>query len=390
MSQSSFFGCASVRSRAQDDVASAQRACRRPRWFRVLLSLLCVAALAACAEASYYLQSVRGHAQVVLATEPIAGLLRSGHISTTLRQRLELAQKLRRFASAELGLPDNSSYQRYADLGRKQVVWNVVAAPAYSLELKTWCFPVVGCVAYRGYFEQASAQQMASELEAQGYDVEVYGVPAYSTLGWLNWLGGDPLLNTWIFYSDAELARLMFHELAHQALYVGSDTVFDESFATAVARLGTLQWLNANADARQRAQFDTAEQRSAAFKALTRQTRERLQQLYAGADKPGVDTRQLAAAKARVMDAFRQDYAALKASWGGYDGFDDWVRRANNASLGAQAAYDDLVAGFEALFQQFGGRWPDFFEAARALAQLPKAARTQALQEHAARAAGGP
>ncbi len=384
-----FVGQTLWQCRAVAAVASATRGrCGYPG-MRVVLSLLLVATLGACAEASYYLQSVKGHAQMVLASEPIERMLRSGDISPALRQRLVVAQQLRRFASEELGLPDNASYQRYADLGRSHVVWNVVAAPAYSLQLKSWCFPVMGCVTYRGYFEQAAAQQVAADLAAQGYEVEVYGVPAYSTLGWLNWLGGDPLLNTWAFYSDAELARLMFHELAHQVLYVGSDTVFDESFATAVARLGTLHWLQTSADARQQAQFRDDEARRASFKALTRQFRKQLRQFYDSAEKPGGDATQRAARKLQLFQTFRRDYAALKSSWGGYDGYDDWVARANNASLGAQAAYDDLVAGFEALFKQLGGRWPDFFKAAQALAALPKEARAQALQEHAARAASG-
>lgn len=363
------------------------RLCGQPsgssRWYtswRTLLLLFLVATLGACAEASYYLQSVQGHAKVVLATEPVERLLTSDRTSPALRQRLELAQDLRRFASTKLGLPDNASYQRYADLGRSHVVWNVVAAPAYSLELKTWCFPVMGCVSYRGYFEHAAAQQQAAQLRAQGYDVEVYGVPAYSTLGWLNWLGGDPLLNTWIFYPDVELARLMFHELAHQVLYVGSDTVFDESFATAVAHLGTVQWLKFNADTGQQMQFEVDEQRRASFRALTRTVRSRLARAYDDAKKSGANAEQLAALKAELFEEFRRDYATLKASWGGYSGYDAWVERANNASLGAQAAYDDLVAGFERLFQQVDGRWPDFFDAARVLAQMPKAERTQVLQ----------
>ena len=354
------------------------------RTARVLLGIGLIAALGGCAEMSYYLQSIQGHTRLLLAAEPIDRLLLTPSTSSALRDRLRMAQRLRRYASEELSLPENTSYQRYADLGRSHVVWNVVAAPAYSLKLKTWCFPVMGCVAYRGYFEQEAAQQFAAQLRSQGLEVEVYGVPAYSTLGWMNWLGGDPLLNTWANYGDADLAKLMFHELAHQVLYVGSDTVFDESFATAVARLGTLQWLRQQSNPQLQLEFERLESRRASFRALTRSVRASLAQVYEGAEQSNAASDELARAKTRVFEQFRHDYAVLKTTWGGDGSYDAWVQQANNASLGAQAAYDDLVGGFEALFDSVGRRWPDFFKAAKALAQKPQSERTKALQHLAA------
>jgi predicted aminopeptidase len=185
------------------------------RILQILASLLLPALLGACADTRYYLQSLGGHLHLLQAARPVDQWLADQEVAPALKQRLALAQRIRRFAVTELQLPDNASYQRYADLQRRSAVWNVVAAPAFSLTLQTWCFPVAGCVTYRGYFSEAAARAKAQELAATGLEVSVYGVPAYSTLGWLNWAGGDPLLNTFIGYPEGELARMIFHELAH-------------------------------------------------------------------------------------------------------------------------------------------------------------------------------
>ncbi len=195
--------------------------------------------LSGCAELGYYWQSVDGQISLMAAARPVDDWLADSRTPAALKARLELARRIRRFAVTELDEPDNASYHRYADLHRSAVVWNLVAAPPYSLTLRTWCFPIAGCVGYRGYFQEAAAQREAARLRAQGLEVSVYGVPAYSTLGWLNWAGGDPLLSTFIDYPEGELARIIFRELAHQVLYVSGDTVFNESYATAVERLGS-------------------------------------------------------------------------------------------------------------------------------------------------------
>jgi len=163
--------------------------------------------------------------------------LQSDATPEALKERLRLAGRIRAFASQQLHLPDNPSYLSYANLDRPAAVWNVVAAPEWSLQPKQWCFPVAGCVSYKGYYDEAAAAQEAQQLAAQGLETAVQPVPAYSTLGWLNWAGGDPLLSTFIGYPEGELARLIFHELAHQVVYVAGDTAFNESFATAVERL---------------------------------------------------------------------------------------------------------------------------------------------------------
>lgn len=345
-----------------------------------LALLLAAAALAAgCARTSgpgYYWQSITGHADLMWRARPVADWLADPATPEPLRQRLELAQRMRAFAASELGLPDNASYRRYADLGRRAAVYNVVAAPPLSLELQTWCFPVAGCVGYRGYYREADARAFADSL-GDALEVAVYPVPAYSTLGWMNWAGGDPLLNTFIHYPEGELARLVFHELAHQVVYVKDDTAFNESFATAVERLGVQRWLAKASTPVTRAEYTAFDQRRTAFRQLTRTVRGRLQAVYAD---PALDDQAKRVRKQAVMDDFRREYDALKAFWGGFAAFDAWVARANNALLGAQGSYDRFVPAFEALFEREGGDFARFYDAVRTLAELPRAERHAALQ----------
>jgi predicted aminopeptidase len=331
----------------------------------------------------YYWQSVSGHLQLMQAARPVQDWLDDAHTPATLKQRLALTQRMRAFSITELALPDNASYRRYADLHRRAAVYNVVAAPALSLSLQTWCFPVVGCVGYRGYFDEADARLFAQSLP-DTLEVAVYPVPAYSTLGWMNWAGGDPLLNTFVGYPEGEVARLLFHELAHQVVYAKDDTRFNESFATAVERLGGERWLANEANESTRREYAVFDNRRRAFRELTRATRQSLETIYQDAT---LDDSQKLDRKAATMKTFRQNYAALKATWGGYAGLDPWVAQANNASFGAQAAYDDLVPGFMALFQREGQSFPRFYDAVRALADQPAAQRLATLQ---ALAASGP
>ncbi|MDE2456588.1 MAG: aminopeptidase, partial [Burkholderiales bacterium] len=214
-----------------------------------------------CSTAGYYAQALGGHLAVLRKSRPVSEWLADPATPAPLRARLELAERMRDYAVTALGLPDNASYRRYADLGRSAVVWNVVAAPELSLTLETWCFPVMGCVGYRGYYDKAAAEALGAELKAQGWEVEVYGVPAYSTLGWSNWLGGDPLLNTFIDWPDGELARLIFHELAHQVVYVKGDSTFNESFAVSVEQEGVKRWLAAHGTDEQRHEHEQAHAR---------------------------------------------------------------------------------------------------------------------------------
>lgn len=351
-------------------------------WGAVGLVLAATLALAGCADLPYYWQTVTGHIRIMEAAKPIDEWLQEPQTPERLRERLELARRIRAFASSVLKLPDNPSYTRYADLHRSAAVWNVVAAPAYSLDLKTWCFPVTGCIGYRGYYSEAQARSEAAQLAREGYETNAYPVSAYSTLGWMNWAGGDPILNTFVGYPEGELARIIFHELAHQTVYAKNDTTFNESFATAVERLGGELWLKTQASEQARKQYEAYDRRRREFRALSRATREKLQAVYDATDLTPQAREQ---AKQQVMAQFRADYEQMKARSGdaptAWRGYDRWVSEANNAFFGAQAAYDELVPGFEALFEQQGRDWRRFYAAVRALAEVPKAQRHAQLKE---------
>ena len=369
----------------------------RAAWLALGLAFVaCLPFLSGCADAGYYLQSASGHLALMRAAKPVVQWLDDAQTPPDLKARLALAQRIRRFAVTDLGLPDNPSYHRYADLHRRAVVWNVVAAPEFSLKLKTWCFPVTGCIGYRGYFDEAQARMLATELKAAGMEVSVYGVPAYSTLGWMNWAGGDPLLNTFIKYPEGELARLIFHELAHQVAYARDDTMFNESFATAVERLGGARWLARQGSQAARAEFEAHVSQRAQFRALTLATRRVLTDIYQVNSTVALDIQEQLAIKKIAMKDFRDQYAELKASWVASSGtvsgastaqfirYDAWVANANNASFGAQAAYDELVPDFEALFERMGmvpgDPWQRFYDAVKRLADMPTLERNRALK----------
>jgi predicted aminopeptidase len=337
--------------------------------------VMVVAALAVgCADTAYLLQSTTGHLKVIHAARPVQAWLADDSTPPALKQRLQLAQAIRRYAIDQLKLPDNASYQRFAQLPRRAVVWNVVAAPTYSLTLKTWCFPVAGCVGYRGYFDEQEAKAQADQLRAQGLEASVYGVPAYSTLGWTNWLGGDPLLSTFIHYPEGELARMVFHEMAHQVLYVKDDTAFNESFATAVERLGSAGWLATRAGPAAQAEYQAFDARAPGVQGSRRHDAQHAQgHLCLGARPVHCNSGQQEARKAAAYAEFRRSYALLKDQWSGDTRYDAWVANANNAAFGALAAYDDWVPAFENLFRrQRGSDWAAFYAAVRQIAELPR------------------
>ncbi len=335
---------------------------RLAAWLATALGLL---ALGGCSSIAYYAQAARGQFSMLAAARPIDDWLADPATPATLKERLRQARAMRAYASRELGLPDNRSYTRYADLHRAAAVWNVFAAPELSLQLKTWCYPLFGCAAYRGYFEHADAEALAGELRAQGWDAVALPVPAYSTLGWLD----DPLLSTFIQLPPAELARLIFHELAHQVVYVKDDTTYNESYATAVEREGVRRWLEAQGSEELRAGYRLYEERRAAFLGLMLDTRARLEALYAsGLAEEGRRRR-----KRELLDDLRRRYEALRdGPWGGWRGYDEYFSQAlNNAHLGAIGAYYDLVPAFEALIRREGGLGPRFYAEVKRIARLP-------------------
>ncbi len=339
------------------------------------LGALCLGS--GCADLGYYRQSAAGHLDLMRKARPVDDWLADPATPDALKQRLALAKQMRAFSVQMLKLPDNASYRAYADLQRTAAVWNVVAAPALSLQLETWCYPVTGCVGYRGYFDRAEADSLAASLRARGLDVYVYGVPAYSTLGWSNWFGGDPLLNTFVNGAEGDLARLIFHELAHQQLYVSDDTLFNESFATAVERIGTALWLQQHGDEASRAAFARLQAMRQDFRELTARTRDALDKVYRSADSDDTKRR----AKEDLLARMRAEYGMTKTQrWGGFAGYDNWFANANNASLGVLAAYNDRVGDFERLFVQQGRDFKRFYAEAARIGALPKAQRHATLR----------
>ncbi|HKS15197.1 MAG TPA: aminopeptidase [Pseudomonas sp.] len=342
------------------------------RFFRGFVPVLGALLLNGCASLGYYGQLAEGQWQLLRARAPVAALVDDPATDPALRQRLRQAEQARVFASARLKLPDNRSYRVYADLGRPYVVWNVFATPELSLEPQTHCFPVAGCVAYRGYYRQGAARGAAALLRQDGLDVYVGGVEAYSTLGWFD----DPLLAPMLAWGEERLASLIFHELAHQRFYVKDDTAFNESFATFVEQEGTRQWraargLPAAAD-------DSLRQRDQ-FIRLVMASRERLGVIYAG--PLSVEAKR--AAKQAEFGRLRAEYRQLReGEWGGVGRYDAWVNGPlNNAKLLPFGLYDQWVPAFAQVFRQVGEDWERFYERVEALGKLPVVQRKAALSE---------
>jgi predicted aminopeptidase len=332
-----------------------------PRLGRAVLAVLAALPLSGC----YLLESAAGQIELTNKEEPISQVLADPDTSPVLRRELTQVRDIREFASSELKLPDNGSYKSYADLGRRFVVWNVYAAPEFSVEPKTWCFPFVGCVAYRGYFDELEAQRYAYQLRREGYDVLVGGVAAYSTLGHFH----DPVLNTMLGWDESELAAIIFHELAHQLLYVPGDSAFNEAFATTVEREGVRRWLARQGRAIDEKDYAARDRRAREVADLVAQTRSRLKALYA----ESLSREQLRVAKSAEFDRLRAEYAALPGAESGYS----WLfgPDLNNAALSSVATYYDCVPGFEARLRAVDGDLPRFYEEARALAKEAPGAR---------------
>lgn len=351
---------------------------------RRALAALALAALGGCSAmeaADYYWQGAAGQMDILARAKPIPEVIGSSD-DAALRRRLVRVQEIRAFASRELALPDNASYTRYADLGRAFVVWNVFAAPELSLIARQWCFPVAGCVNYRGYFKEAEAREEAARLAALGDDVWVSGVPAYSTLGYFD----DPVLSTFVAWPETEVARMVFHELAHQVVYVKDDSTFNESFAATVEDEGVRRWLRAQDDPKLTAEFERNERLREMFRTLTRDARDELATLY---ESVATDEARRTG-KSAVLGRMRRAYEEAKAGAPGLAGYDRWFAGAgnagpNNASLVSVALYTGQVPAFRALLAEAGGDLPRFYERVKVVGALPKAEREAVL----ARALGG-
>jgi predicted aminopeptidase len=347
--------------------------------------LAAAALLSGCQTARYYGQAIRGQCEILARRQPITEVIADPQTSPELRERFRLVLMLRSFAEEQLGLPVGSDYLDYVDLQRPYAVWNVYAAPEFSLEPKTWWFPIVGRLKYRGYFSEQSAREYAEQLRAQQYDVHVEGVRAYSTLGWFS----DPVLNTFIGLKDSDLAELLFHELAHQRLFISGDTDFNEAFATVAAEEGVRRWWLAHGNQSAYEEYKDDLWRNVQFVHMIRDTRQKLEALYnrsasqtAGASLEKHDQARLRQEKERMFDELREAYAKLKVLWGGYSGYDRWFQGPlNNAQINTIAIYYDLMPSFQALLRKHGGNLEAFYNAVEALGKLEPSERHRLLRD---------
>ncbi len=334
--------------------------------------LLIAAALQGCETSKFYLQAAVGQGAILWKSRPIGAVERDPRTSVEVKRKLALASEIRSFARGTLKLPAEGRYTRYTDLKRPYVSWVVFAAPEFSVEAKTWSYPLVGKLEYRGYFSERDAQEEGDRLKARGFEVCVDGVEAYSTLGWFH----DPVLNTFLRRTDAEFAELLFHELTHVRIFLPGDTEFNEALATANAEAGVRRWLEARGDLTALKKYEATRARERKVVRLLLRTREKLKSVYASGEDPG----QMRREKARVFDEMRQEYRKLSRRLPG----DARRERAfakpwNNARLNTVAAYYTLVPAFERLIAQTGNDPERFYAALSSLRKLGKAQRRLAL-----------
>lgn len=330
----------------------------RLRYVAIVAVVVATGLLSSCSTNStlgYYRQSIVGHTSLMLARKPIDKVLRSA--DEKLAQRLQRAIAIRRFASDSLGLPDNNSYTSYVQLKTDLPIWNVVAAEEFSLRAKQWCYPVVGCASYRGYYHKADAQSYATLMQQRGYETTLAGATAYSTLGWF----ADPLTSAMFRRGDAALAELIFHELAHQQLYVKNDSRFNEAFASTVGEQGAITWLTMTGQQDLLKRYLRELKVREDFLQLLQNTKSQLQQVYQS-DKSLPEKRKL---KQQLFVQLQQQYQQLKADkWNNHGWYDGWFKQPlNNARFVAIATYRDLVPSFVQLFERCGGDFSRFYRA---------------------------
>jgi predicted aminopeptidase len=340
----------------------------------VFWGLFISATLAGCQTVQYYSQAISGQQRILQSRQPISKITADPNSSEILRQRLTFIMDVRAFAEDELQLPVANNYLTYVDLKRPYVVWNVVATPEFSMVPKTWCYPFVGCAAYRGYFAEADAYQYAKSLKNQGYDVHVGGVTAYSTLGWFD----DPVLSTFIRRSKASTAALLFHELAHQVFYVSDDTTFNESFATFVEQEGLRRWQKSSGNSTIYGEYLNNYRRQQQFVRLVLEYRQKLELLYQTDLAPTPKRIE----KASIFADLRNEFSHLKTRHTGMAAYDDWMNRPlNNAKISGVVAYHDFVPAFSKILAEKNGDLAQFYEACRQLAQKKKGERHRILKD---------
>lgn len=340
----------------------------------VFWGLFLSTALTGCQTIQYYNQAISGQHRILQRRQPISKITADPNSSEILRQRLTFIMDIRAFAEDDLHLPVANNYLTYVDIKRPYVAWNVVATPEFSMVPKTWCYPIVGCAAYRGYFAQADAHQYAESLQGQGYDVQVGGVTAYSTLGWFD----DPVLSTFMRRSKASSAALLFHELAHQVLYAPDDTTFNESFATFVEQEGLRRWQESSGNSAIYNEYLSNYRHQQQFVRLVLGYRQKLELLYQTDLAP---TRKRIE-KGSILDDLRNEFNQLKTEQNGLAAYDGWMNRPlNNAKISSVVAYHDFVPAFSKILADKNGNLAPFYEACRQLAQKKKDERHRILQD---------
>lgn len=328
-----------------------------------------------CTTIGYYKQAVQGHLQLMRARQPVEQVIKDQSTSPELREKLQTLLDARVFAVEALGLPENDSYSTFVETGKSAITWNVVATEEFSLNPKTWCFPVAGCVSYRGYFDRADADAYANELKAENLDVTIGGATAYSTLGWFE----DPILDTMLRGRDYQFVGILFHELAHQQLYVKDDSDFNEAFATFVEQEGARQWLEYRGQSDRITEYEDNLTRAEGFVSLLRSTRQQLVDLY----RQELDEDSMRQQKAAVFSSMRDEYEQLKISWNGYSGYDGWFKREiNNARLIAVSTYRRFVPAFMAMYIEAGEDLEKFYEVAQVTAELPADERRERMSAY--------
>ena len=341
---------------------------------RNALALVALLSLSACESGRFYTQAVSGHVDLMMRRKPIAKILATESTPLKLRLRLALIQELLTFAETRLSLSSAGSYRCYVELDRRYVTWNVAVSPEFSLEPKSWWYPIVGRLEHRGYFREASAQRFARRMTRRGYDVSVGGVDAYSTLGWFR----DPVLSTFIELDEVELADLIFHELAHQELFISGDTDFNEAYAVAVAELGVMAWLGTR-DGELVDQFRRHRAAMEGFMAWVIRLRRALETSYEqGRDQDWNDALRRSRKEA-IVAAFREEFQTLMIDEPALRAFQGWVQRPiNNARINALETYYELVPAFRRLLSQ-AASWDEFFDQVRELGKVPKSNRRERL-----------
>jgi predicted aminopeptidase len=344
-------------------------------WINIILSVFLTTVLTGCASIRYYGQLISGQISILNKRQPIRKLLAESDTPEKLKQKLKLVLEIRTFAKDKLFLPAKDQYLSFVDLERPFAVYNVYATPEFSFSPKTWCYPIIGCAVYRGYFSKDNAFDYAARLRAKGYDVYIGGVVAYSTLGWF----GDPVLSTFINLSDNKLAALIFHELSHHLLYVPDDTTFNESFATSVEQESLRRWLMAKDNLKAYGEYMKDYRRHQQFIELVLKYRKKLELLYAQ-DLPVLRKRH---EKSAEFENLKADYRLLKKQWGGYSGYDGWFNREmNNAQLLTVSTYNDLVPAFLKVLKNCNDDLKAFYKKCQDLSKKPRKERRAYLDQY--------